>query len=393
MGFLDSFFGSGRDRSYNEADNYNYGVMQEDQIEYLVTKKTDSITIDFRIYSVPISSLISLFRKKKQAEKKYYLYYHLFISSEDYWFGKNLFCRSCGESGFEEIDGSAVVRGLRSYFMPLVEHLSENNLYSAENNELDNLFRTIGSVEPILKDDSSEGTCFKSGVTIRFIDAETAEAQKEAARLRNRESALFEGQLKWISFRFHFKYGKGLEKANRTKLALTIINSMGVSIEYDVFDFRCSIQDYRGWYESWISYVNTEGKIKIIQLLNRLAGYHECVSSLVEWESINKIINKVAGRADFEVSFNFAQGSKSESGSKEKKQKQKNAGKDQASIWLGLLGLESMPNSIDELKKAYRNACFAFHPDRFSDVEKKKWAEEQLKKVSSAFDELSKLYA
>ena len=393
MGFLDNIFGSGRNRAYNEADNYDYGVMPEYQIENLVTKKVDRITIDFGICSVPVSSLISLLRKAKRSEKRYHLCYCLIISSESYSLEKKLFCRNYSESGFEEIDSSAVERGLSSFFRPLVEHLSANNFFSIESTELDNLFRTIATAEPILKDNSSEGVCYKKRVTIRFTDAETAEAQKEAARLRNRESALFEGQLKWMSFRFHFKYGKGLEKVNRTKLALTVINSNGTSMSYDVFDFRCSIQDYRGWYESWVSFVNTEGKIKITQLLSRLAGYHECVSSLVEWESINRIINKVAGRADFEVSFNFSQGSKSGSGSKEKSRSQKRTEKNQASIWLGLLGLESMPDSLDEMKKAYRNACFAFHPDRFTDTEKKKWAEEQLKRITNAFDELSKFYA
>ena len=63
------------------------------------------------------------------------------------------------------------------------------------------------------------------------------------------------------------------------------------------------------------------------------------------------------------------------------------------SVKLGFLCLESLPETLEELKKAFRNACFAFHPDRFSGAEKKKWAEDRLKKISEAYEELSKLYA
>lgn len=102
-------------------------------------------------------------------------------------------------------------------------------------------------------------------------------------------------------------------------------------------------------------------------------------------------IGNITGRYDFEIPFNFSDSSESEN--KGKKQMGKKTQNDNTSIWLGLLGLEAMPDSLDELKKAYRNACFAFHPDRFTDAGKKKRAEEQLKKISNAFDELSKLYA
>lgn len=136
--------------------------------------------------------------------------------------------------------------------------------------------------------------------------------------------------------------------------------------------------------------MNTEGKINITKILNRLSGFHDCVSSLLELKSIDTIIGNITGRYDFEIPFNFSDSSESEN--EGKKQMGKKTQNDNTSIWLGLLGLEAMPDSLDELKKAYRNACFAFHPDRFTDAGKKKWAEEQLKKISNAFDELSKLY-
>lgn len=391
-----------RDNSYNRANNFYYGVMSSDAISDLVTPSTKAIYFDFLIRSESESSYFP--KNSDYRNQEYNFYYDLVISNQDIEYKKRLFCRHYKEHGttglfgdfkeeLEDLDEPKVVQGLEDYFNPLLKHLSSNNGLENGDAVLNDLFRTIGSVKPVLNNIEPNSVCYKRRVTLNFLDAAKAREQRDKSKIREKESAVFDGPIKWISFRFHFAYGRGPEKANRTKLVLTIINSMGSSLEYDVFDFRCNIENYKGWYESWVSFVNTEGKIKVTQLLNRLSEYHECASNLVEWESINRIISKVAGRSDFEVSFNFSEGTQTGSGNKGNKQKKKKTQDGEYAIWLVLLGLESMPDSLEELKKAYRNACFAFHPDRFSDAGKKKWAEDQLKKVSSAFDELSKLYA
>lgn len=391
-----------RDNSYNRANNFCYGVLSSNSICELVTPSTKAIYIDFLIRSESESSYLP--KNSDYRNQEYNFYYDLVISNQNTEYKKRLFSRHYKEYGttglfgdfkeeLEDLDEPKVVQGLEDYFNPLLKHLSSKNGLENGDAALNNLFRTIGSVKPVVNKKEPNSVCYKSRVTLNFLDAAKAREQRDESRVREKESAVFDGPVKWISFRFHFTYGKGPEKANRTKLVLTIINGMGASLEYDVFDFRCNIENYKGWYESWVSFVNTEGKIKITQLLNRLSGYHECASNLVEWESINRIISKVAGRSDFEVSFNFSDGSQTDSGNKGNKQRAKKTQNDKSSIWLGLLGLEDIPDSFEELKKAYRNACFAFHPDRFTDVGKKKWAEGQLKKVSTAFDELSKLYA
>ena len=391
-----------RDNSYNRASNFYYGVMSSEIISDLVTSSTKTLYFDFLIRSESESSFFP--KNSDYRNQEYNFYYDIVFSNQDIECKKRLFSRHYKEYGttglfgdfkeeLEELDEPKVVQGLKDYFCPLLKYLAENNGLENGDSILDDLFTTIGSVKPVLNNDEPNRVCYKRRVTLNFLDSVTAREKKDESRIREKESAVFDGPIKWLSFRFHFAYGRGPEKANRTKLVLTIINSMGASLEYYVFDFRCNIENYKGWYESWVSFVSTEGKIKITQLLNRLSGYHECASSLVEWDSINRIIGKVSGRSDFEISFNFSEGAQNGSGNKGNKQRTKKTQNDKSSIWLGLLGLESMPDTFEELKKAYRNACFAFHPDRFSDAGKKKWAEDQLKKVSNAFDELSKLFA
>ena len=341
-------------------------------------------------------------RSSDYKDHKYYFYYDIVISNQYTEYRTKLFCRICrvhGTSGLsgnykqelEELDEPKVVQGLKDYFSPLLSHLSSDNALLNGDSVLNDLFRTIGSVKPVLNNEEPNRVCYKRRITLNFLDKATAREQKDESRIKERESALFEGSIKWISFRFHFSCGKGEEMPNRMKLVLTVINSMGVSMEYNVFDFRCNADNYKGWYRNWVSFVNTEGKINITKILNRLSGYHDCVSSLLELKSIDTIINNITGRYDFEIPFNFSDSSESEN--KGKKQRAKKTPNDKTSIWLGLLGLEAMPDSLDALRKAYRNACFAFHPDRFTDAGKKTWAEEQLKIISNAFDELSKLYA
>lgn len=40
-------------------------------------------------------------------------------------------------------------------------------------------------------------------------------------------------------------------------------------------------------------------------------------------------------------------------------------------FWFGLLRLETMPDTMGELKQAYHNACFAHPPDRFQTKERR----------------------
>ena len=85
---------------------------------------------------------------------------------------------------------------------------------------------------------------------MNFLDKATAREQTDESRTKEKESALFEGPIKWISFRFHFACGKDEEMPNRMKPVLTVINSMGASMEYNVFDFRCNAENYKGWYSN-----------------------------------------------------------------------------------------------------------------------------------------------
>ena len=390
-----------RDVRYNDANNYFYGVITPEMISGLVTSDTRTIYIDFQIRSEMESFLFT--KNSDYRDHKFFFYYDLVISNQYTEYRTKLFCRICREHGtsglfgnykqeLEELDEPKVVQGLKDYFSPLLRHLSSDNGLLNGDSVLNDLFRTIGSVKPVLNNEEPDCcVCYKRRVTLNFLDKATAREQTDESRTKEKESALFEGPIKWISFRFHFSCGKGEEMPNRMKLVLTVINSMGASMEYNVFDFRCNAENYKGWYRNWVSFVNTEGKINITKILNRLSGYHDCVSSLLELKSIDTIINNITGRYDFEIPYNFSDSFESEN--RGKKQRAKKAQNDKTSIWLGLLGLEAMPDSLDELKKAYRNACFAFHPDRFTDAGKKKWAEDQLKKISNAFDELSKLYA
>ena len=82
-------------------------------------------------------------------------------------------------------------------------------------------------------------------------------------------SALFSGPMKWITFRFYFVYGKAPTRSNRTKLVTTAMNSLGISLDFDIFDFRCNAENYKVWYESWITYVKTEGKKQIARKSNK----------------------------------------------------------------------------------------------------------------------------
>ena len=388
-----------RDDSYFRPGNFYYGPMSSDIISDLVTSRTKAIYFDFQIRSESESSFFP--RNSDYRDGNYNFYYDLFFSNQDTMYKKKLFSRHLREYGttglfgdfkeeLEELDEPKIEQGLRDYFRPLLKYLSENNELRNEDSALDGLFRTICSAKPVLNREEPNRVCYKKRVVLNFLDSITAKERKEESRIKEKESALFDGSMKWISFRFHFEHNKGAENSKSIKLVLTIINSKGASIEYDVFDFRCNIENSKAWRDRWVSFVKTEGKIKILQILNRLSRYHECVSDLLELKSINSIIDHIIGYYDLEIPITFSCGSESErKGKKERSQKTQN---DQTSIWLGLLGLESMPDSLDELKKAYRNACFAFHPDRFTDAGKKKWAEEQLKKISNAFDELSKLY-
>lgn len=387
-----------RDSSYNTVDDHNFGSFPMDIVEELVSPETKSLYIDFVIKADPESSYIP--RYSEYRDDSYNFYYSLIVSNQEYEFTKKLFSRhyreSCtsGRTGemeyeLEELDEPKIIKGLENYFKPLMLHLSINNSFSKTDSALDSLFKTIVSIKPEVPTDTGKA-CYKRRVALNFLDSSSAKEQREAENRRKQESAIFEGPVKWITFRFYFVYGKAPTRSNRTKLVLNVMNSLGVSSDFDIFDFRCNAENYKVWYESWITYVKTEGKKQIVRLLNRLSTYNDCVLSLVELESVEKIINKVCERTDFELSFNFSSGSDHKY---EKKQRRKGSQKtDSKSVYLGLLGLESLPDSFEELKKAYRNACFAFHPDRFTDAGKKKWADEQLKKISTAFAELSKEY-
>lgn len=386
-----------RDTRYNAANYYFYGVMSSEVISDLVTSKTRAIYIDFQIRSEMESA--SSVRNSDYRDNEFNFYYDLVISNQDTEYMTRLFSRHYSEHGtsglfgdfkceLEELDEPKVIQGLNDYFGPLLKYLSAKNGLENGDSVLNDLFKTICSVRPVLNNEDPNRVCYKRRVTLIFLDAVTAKAQMS----NEREKALFEGPIKWLTFRFHFKYGKCPALTNRAKLALTIINSMGESIEYDIFDFRCDIENKNIWNGHWVAFVNTEGKIRITKLLSRLSGYHECVSGLVELKSIDIIINNVIGRYDFEIPFNFSRDSGSDSENKTRKKRTNKTQNDSIPFWLGLLGLETMPDTMGELKQAYHNACFAFHPDRFSDEGKKKWAEEQLKKISDAFDNLSRLY-
>lgn len=388
-----------RDSSYNTADDHDYGRFPMDVANELVTQETKTLYIDFSIEVEPESSYVP--RNSEYRDDSYIFYYYLVISNQDSEFTKKLFSRHYREFGnpeikgdmkyeMEDLDKPKTIRGLENYFKPLVSHLSINNSFSRDDSTLSSLYQSIVSVVPEVQKDSNKAYNGER-VILNFLDSRTAKEQNEANRIREQESALFSGPMKWITLRFYFVFGKAPTRSNRTKLVMNAMNSLGSSLDFDIFDFRCNTENYKAWYESWITYVKTEGKKQIVRLLNRLSTYNDCVSSLVELESVEKIINKVCGRSDFELSFDFSGGSEHKDGKKQRKKG--NQKTDSMSVYLGLLGLDAIPETMDELKKAYRNACFAFHPDRFSDAGKKKWAEEQIKKISNAFDELSKLYA
>ena len=392
-----------RDDNYNFANDYCYGTMSSSTVTALVNTDTESLFFNLIISYECESSYTP--RNSDYRDKNYYYYYTLRFSNGDVVYEKKLFSRKYREYGneglignknreFEVIDSRKVSQGLNEYLKPLVEYLSANNGLGDNNSKLNELCNTVGTIIPPYPSEKLEDVSFREEVTLDFLNQKAAKEQREANKQLEEEASFFSGCLQWISFRFHFVYGKSTDRSSRIKLILTVMNSTGLCMNYDVFDYRSNLTSYREWFESWVSFVNTEGKASIVRILNKLSSHKKCIQDLIEWNAINKIVKTIAGREDYETGFTFTGNSENKGRDERKdKKKKRNESTDSMSVKLGFLCLESLPETFEELKKAFRNACFAFHPDRFSGAEKKKWAEDRLKKISEAFEELSKLYA
>ena len=232
------------------------------------------------------------------------------------------------------------------------------------------------------------------------------QAKKEERQRKEREKEeenkrlFFAPPLLWISLQ--------IVVDEHWNSSIYLINSKGISISLSVFSPRIkglvkhraglSFQEmlnehhYRerdtinkamDAYMKYEGRVRTEGKKNLVNALSSLPAPSFIMEDLLNADNVKHIIQCISeGISDeYTITINGCE---------------KNTGGDQKtdnnSVYLGLLGLKTMPKTLDELKKAYRNVCFACHPDRFSDNDKKKWAEEQIKIITDAFDRLSKLY-